>query len=107
LRLPHPPAAMTVVSEQVHPLGLDFSNERKIVVRRGVHTESWATIARKVRKLQNKQPSATLVALYDKDFSARLGRRKSRNAKCGRKPWKVSREIEAYVVARLRALRRQ
>jgi hypothetical protein len=98
---------MTVVSEQVHPLGLDFANQRKVVVRRDVHKESWPTIARKVRNLQNKQPSATLVARYYKGFSARLGRRKSRYAKCGRKPWKVSKEIEAYVVARLRALRRQ
>ena len=96
---------MPVVSEVVHPHGFSFPTQRQIVVRRDVHKEKWADIAAKVTNLEGMTPLPRHVANTYRKFSRRQGRVRTKYAKCGRKPWKVTKEIEAYVVKRLTELR--
>lgn len=98
---------MPVISEVVHPLSLNFANQRKVVCRRTVNDESWETIASKVVNLQGAHPSRELVRRVYNDFAMAKGRRVYRYSKCGRKPWTVTPEIEAYLLRRLVTLRKE
>ena len=97
---------MPVVSEMVHPSGLDFSNQCKVVFRRRQYKEAWAKIAQKVFNRKGEHPSKELVRRVYKKFTAKKGRAKYNYDKCGRKPWKVSKSVEGFLFRRLRALRR-
>ena len=96
---------MPVVSEMVHPLSLDFASQRQVALLRGVNGEKWVTIQNKVRNLQGEKPSLKLLQRLYRDISMAAGRRAYKYGKCGRKPWKVTKQVEAYVVRRLRYLR--
>jgi len=97
---------MPVVSEMVHPRGLDFAAQRKVVICRDVHKLAWKDIAKKVRNLQKKKPKPRTCANYYKKFNRRAGRRKSNYEKCGRKAYKLTKEAEQFLVKRLKELRR-
>lgn len=97
---------MPVVSEMVHPSGLDFTNQCKVVFRRRQYGEAWAKIAQKVWNRKGERPSKELVRRVYKKFTAKKGRAKYKYANCGRKPWKVSKPVESFLLRRLRALRR-
>ena len=60
---------MVLISEQVHPLSLDFRNQRRVVFRRTIHKEAYSTIADGVRNLQGGHPPPNLVARVSKSFS--------------------------------------
>ena len=98
---------MPVVSEMVHPLSLDFANQRRVVMLRDVHKDSWPNIRKKVKNLKKKRPSKELVRRVYRDFKGKLGRRPYKYKNCGRKPWKVTAEVESFLVKRLLALRRE
>ena len=102
-----PSCTMPVVSEMVHPKGLDFANQRRVVMLRDVHKLSWPQITRKVKNLKKKAPSRELVRRVYQQFSCKLGRRSYNYAKCGRKRWKVTAEVACFLVKRLLALRRE
>ena len=97
---------MPLITEQVHPLSLDFCNQRKVVARRTIFKESWNTIAGGVRNLKGESPSPKLVARVFNKFSKRGGRRRYKYKKCGRRPWKLTKEIQTWIIRRLRSLRR-
>ena len=48
---------MVVVSESVHPRGLDFQNQRKVVILRDVHGLTFPEIAKQVKTLFGGRPS--------------------------------------------------
>ena len=85
---------MPVVSEMYHPSGFSFAMQRKIVLRREIHQESWHIIVEQVRTLQGEVPSAQHVSNTYHRFDTKSGRVRSGYSKCGRKPWKWTKEID-------------
>jgi transposase len=97
---------MPLISEQVHPLSLDFENQRKVVIRRSHFKEAWSTIAGKVKNLAGDSPSDKLVARVYKTFSKKAGRRRYKYKRCGRRPWKLTKPIQQWLIRTLRNARR-
>ena len=95
----------TCHGEMYHPRGLSFATQRKVVILREVRDLTWPDIASQVKNLQGKVPKPRLCREYYRRFNAALGPVVSRYHKCGRKPWKITTEIERYLIARLKALR--
>jgi len=98
---------MPVVSEVVHPRGLSFAAQRKVVVLRDVHGETWPAIASQVRNLAGKKPSISTVKRCYGALSRRSGRVRTKYQNCGLRAHKVTRAVETFLVARLRCLRTQ
>ena len=67
--------AMTVISEMVHPRGLNFANQRKAVILRDLG-HSFADIAAKVRNLKGKATSKYTVQRLCAGFSKKDGYKK-------------------------------
>ena len=96
---------MPVVSEMVHPRALSFAQQRRVIVLRDVHELTWDAIRKEVRNLQGKKPGRqTVVDVYN-NFKTKHGRRPSQYHRCGRKPWKLTADVERFLLQRLRALR--
>ena len=101
---------MPVVSEMRHPKGFSFHQERKIVLVRdaaqasGCHME-WAEIAKRVTNLLGQRPRPRHVANTYRRATARRGPLKYDYNKCGRKPDKVTKEVELFLLRKLRQLR--
>ena len=91
----------------MHPKGLNFANQRKVVILRDVHDETWEDIAKKVKNLQGDAPNAQTVTNVYKAFSTRGGRVKTKYKNCGRQAWKATPEVEKFLLKRLRELRCQ
>ena len=100
-------AVMPLVSEMVHPRGFSFAVQRLIALRRTVHHETWETIAgnKKVKTLAGTKPRPRHVANTFRKFNPRLGRRPYKYRKCGKKPEKVTKKVEGYLVRKVRELR--
>lgn len=98
---------MVLVCENVHPRGLDFRNQRKIVLLRDVHGLTFPEIAKRVKNLAGKRPSVPTCWQYHKSFSMTAGRRKSKYQKCGRKPWKLTADVQRYLLNSLKQRRLQ
>ena len=82
---------MTVVTEVVHPRGLDFLNQRKVVLLRDKLLPNgkilaFRKIAFKVRNLKGKQPSEDVVRRVYVRFSMKKSRVSYNFSKCGRHP---------------------
>jgi transposase len=103
--------AMPVVSEMVHPSGLDFNNQRKVVILRdktlpGGKKLAFKKIAKKVRNLMGKPTTEGMTRRVYSNFNSKKGRVQSNYHKCGRSPWKLTKEVGAFLVRRLLAKRR-
>lgn len=98
---------MVVVSENIHPRGLDFRNQRKLVLLRDVHGWSFRQIAPQLKNLAGEQPSVGTCWEYYKTLSRSLGRRQSKYKNCGRKAWKLTADIQRYLLRTLRERRTQ
>ena len=96
---------MPVRSEVVHPLSLNFANERKVVMLREINKMSYPKIRLKVWNLKKQRPSKELVRATVKLFNTRSGTRKFNYGNCGRKAWKVDDDVKKFLVTRLKALR--
>ena len=97
---------MPLVSEMVHPRGLSFAMQRRVVLLRDVKGQAWPDIASQVRNLCGERPDRTTCQRLYKRFSARDGRVRSKYKNCGNKPHKVTKEVERFLLRRLRELRR-
>ncbi|CAE8653377.1 unnamed protein product [Polarella glacialis] len=98
-------SAMPVISEVVHPLSLNFENQRKVILLRDVKKQSWDDVRKQVRNLKGKKPTVKLLRRVYKNFSKKKGRVVYKDKKCGRKPWKVTKGVESFLLRRLKALR--
>ena len=96
---------MPLVSEVVHPRGLSFAMQRKVVMLRDEKGMTWSQIRKEVRNLQNKKPGVRTLEGYYRAFSRRDGRVRSKYANCGSKPTKVTARVETLLVQTLRRLR--
>ena len=97
---------MVVVSESVHPRGLDFQNQRKVVILRDVHGLTFPEIAKQVKTLFGGRPSARSCCLYYHSFSGKVGRRCCRYKNCGRNAWKLTRDVQRFLLQKLKQLRK-
>lgn len=68
--------AMVLVCENIHPRGLDFQNQRKVVILRDVQGLTFVDIAAQVKNLAGKRPSPRTCCQYYKQFSVSRGRKK-------------------------------
>ena len=96
---------MVLVTAVEHPKSMDFLNQRRVYLLRKVDGLPWLRIRRAVRNLQGQPPSERQCREVFKSFSVRKGRRLYRYSRCGRKPWKVSKEVERFLLRSLRRLR--
>ena len=101
--------SMPVVSEVVHPDGLNFVNQRKVVMLRdqpGAKKLSFADIAMLVRNLKNKPTSENMARRVYNRFNKNKGRVPYKYDRCGRFPWKVTKEVGTFLIRRLLSRRR-
>ncbi|CAE8608571.1 unnamed protein product [Polarella glacialis] len=96
---------MPVISEVVHPLSLNFENQRKVILLRDVKKQSWDDVRKQVRNLKGKKPTVKLLRRVYKNNTKKKGRVVYKYKKCGRKPWKVTKGVESFLLRRLKALR--
>ena len=94
-------ATMPVTQEQVTARSLDFANQRKAYLLRTVHGKSYEAIAAEVFTLAGRHPVWGTVRNVCERFSLRKGCRPLRHHKCGRKPWKLTREVQRFVLKKL------
>ena len=97
---------MVLVTAVEHPKSMDFLNQRRVYLLRKVDGLPWLRIRRAVRNLQGQPPSERQCREVFKSFSVRKGRRLYRYSRCGRKPWKVSKEVERFLLRSVRRLRK-
>ena len=98
---------MPAVTEMIHPRGLGFAMQRKVVILREVRKLSWPATAKLVRNLEGKRPSPRVCRDVYAHFNRPANRVRSKYHNCGRKPWKMTPDVEAYLIRRLKALRTQ
>ena len=97
---------MPLQSEMVRKRGLSFANQRKVVILRDVKHMTWDDIASEVVNLEGTASTRDCVKrAYDR-FNVKKGLSKYKFANCGRKRWKLTKDIQAYLVRRLLQLRR-
>ena len=96
---------MVLVTENVRPRGLDFLNQRKVVILREVQGLSFDQIAQKVQNLAGKRPSPRTCCQYYHSFSASAGRRKAGYKKCGRSSWKMTPAVKKWILQTLKKRR--
>ena len=97
---------MPLVSEMVHPLGLSFAMQRKLVMLRDVKHQKFVDIATQLRNLSGDVTTEQTVANYYNAFSSRVGRVKTKYANCGRQAWKFTPETEKLLLKLLLRLRK-
>ena len=98
---------MPVVSEMVHPLGLDFQQQRKVILLRDTQQLAWHKIALRVKNRQGMRPSKQMVINIYRGFKAGKARRPYKYHRCGRKPYKLTSEAEKFLVKKLLQMRRK
>ena len=92
-------SAMPVVSERVHPRGLDFHNQRRVMILRDVQGMILPAIAfKKVRNISGGRHTARTVANTYWAFNAVRGCRKYEHNKSGRPAWKMTAYVHAGVL---------
>ena len=94
---------MTSLCERVSKRSMDFANQRKAYLLRTVQHLSYERIAERVVNMGGTQPSWGAVRDLCQGFSAKRARRPYKYKKCGRKPWKPTKDIQTYVLKRLLA----
>ena len=98
---------MPVVSEMVHPRGLDFHNQRRVVVLRYGRGMSWEDIAAEVTNLEGEPSTRDCVRRVYEKFNGRRGHCTYKHQRCGRKGWKTTRDVQAWLVRRMLVQRKK
>ena len=96
---------MAVIVERVSKQSLDSRNQRKAYVLRTVHKRSYESIAQVVVNREGEHPSWGTVRNICEAFSTAKGRRPYQYHKCGRKAWKLTRDVQRFVLRTLLAQR--
>ena len=83
----------SLVQEHVHPRGLDFHNQRSVIIWRDKGLPWWE-VRLKVRNREGSHPSETHCQEIYEQFNRRRGNVKHKYNNCGRKPWKLTKPIQ-------------
>ena len=100
---------MPLIFDMIHPSGLDYENQRKVVLLRdlpGPKKLAFAEIAKRVRNRLKKPTTENMVRRVYKRFNKQEGRVKYKYGECGRFAWKVTKEVGAFLLRRLLQKRR-
>ena len=97
---------MTALMERVSNRSLNFMNQRKAFLLRDVKGESYEAIARQVVNLQGMNPSWTTVRAICNGFSKTKGCRPYKYKNSGRKAWKLTADVQKFILKCLLADRR-
>jgi transposase len=97
---------MPLVSEVVHPRGLSFHQQRRVVKLRDGEGFSWVAIAERVWNLKGERPTWKTCSRVYKRFAAPTGRAKYKYFRCGRKK-KLTEADKTWLVGRLLQLRKK
>ena len=99
---------MTVITEVINSRGLDFDNQRKVVLCRSQRPPlAFKKIALLVRNRKGKKTTEDVVRRVFKRFNSKKGRVQYKYAKCGRQPWKITKAVGTYLIKQLRKERRR
>ena len=82
---------------------MDFANQRKAYLLRTVQHMSYERIAERVVNIGGAKPSWGAVRDLCQGFSMKKACRPYKYKKCGRKPWKLTGDIQTFVLKRLLA----
>ena len=96
---------MTVITESVSSRSMNFQNQRRAYLLRHVHKLSWVNIAARVVNVSGANPSWVCVRDTVQGFSLARGCRAFKYSRCGRKPWKLTKDAQQFLVRRLVARR--
>jgi hypothetical protein len=97
---------MPVLSEHVHPKSLPFQQQRLVVHLRDNKKLSWRSISEQVKNRIGQRPSVRTVGNSYREIDKRIGRRPYKYHRSGRKAWKMTKEIELFIMSCLLKLRR-
>ena len=104
---------MPLIQLQVHPRGLDFENQKKVILLRDVQRrpdgKKWRfdQIAKKVRNRLGKRSTEGQVRHAYNNFSTKKEHVKYKYHRCGRKVWKLTPVVGKYLIQQLRKVRRK
>ena len=98
---------MPVLSEHVHPKSLPFQQQRLVVHLRDNKKLSWRSISEQVKNRIGQRASVRTVGNSYREIDKRIGRRPCKYHRSGRKVWKMTKEIELFIVSCLLKLRRE
>ena len=97
---------MVLIQEVVHPAGLSFQAQRKVVQLRDDKKMKWDDIRNQVKNLKKLKPSRKVVTNAYKKFNKKEGHAKFSYGKCGRAPWKITPTLRKFIVDQMLKLRR-
>ena len=96
-----------MVSEFVGPKSIPSAQQKKIVLLRDIQGKSWRDIAPKIRNVSGEAPSRQhVVNTYQAFGKANKTQRGGGYHRCGRRPWKLTKDARSFVVKRLLVLRK-
>ena len=86
----------------VHPRGLDFKNQRRVMLMRMQQPPvPFRRIAELVRNLEGQPSTEDVVRRVHRRFNKQKGFVQYKFHKCGRHPWKLTKPVAAFVVKTL------
>ena len=99
---------MPVISQMVSPKALGVEALKKVIVLRDTQGLAWDDIAAQVFNVSGKAPSRQHVINSYHQVSKKKGYgvRKYKYKNCGRRPWKLTKDMKAFLVRRLLVLRK-
>ena len=92
---------MTELRERVSCRSLDFPNQRKAYMLRHIKKQSWEVIAAQIFNCRDEHPSRVCVRDAVQRLNVTKGCRHFNYARCGRKPWKLSTDVQRFWIRRL------
>ena len=95
-----------MVQEMRHPRGLDFETERDVVKMRDKGM-SWDDIAESVENLAGEPSTRDTVKRAYGNFKVKLGRSQYKFARCGRRKWLLTPEVQKFLLSSLLKIRRK
>lgn len=104
--------AMAVIQEVVHDRGLNFVNQRKVVLLRDTRLPNgkrlaFKKIAKLVKNLKQKATTEDVVRRVYSRFDCKKGFVKYKYARCGRSAWVITNEVGSWLIRKLLAQRRK
>ena len=99
---------MVIFREVVNKRGLDFQNQRKVVMYRSQRPPlSFNKIRKRVKNLEGRRPSEDVVRRVFQRFNVKKGRVQYNYGNCGRTPYKLIPPVSTFLVRQLLKERRK
>ena len=89
---------MTSLVERVSKRSMSFANQRKAYLLRTVKNQSYRRVAEQVVNLDGENPSPGHIRDVCNGFSVKKGCKPYEYNKCGRKPWKMTIDVQKFVL---------